>query len=121
MFDEATLLRAADAFQRDTEWHMAAPPVQLGAVAIEEVAALSRQALNQHDFRLLLGAADQQRLAIGRPRNSLELDRSDKLRQFSQLTVGHAQEPDLGRGATRQIHHSDVLYRRETRPEPSAN
>ena len=35
MFDEATLLRAADAFQRHTEWHLAAPPVESRAVAIE--------------------------------------------------------------------------------------
>ncbi len=35
MFDEATLLRAADAFQRHTEWHMAAPPVESRAGAIE--------------------------------------------------------------------------------------
>ena len=35
MFDEATLLRAADAFQRHTEWHTAAPPVESRAGAIE--------------------------------------------------------------------------------------
>jgi aspartyl-tRNA(Asn)/glutamyl-tRNA(Gln) amidotransferase subunit A len=29
MFDEATLLRAADAFQRTTDWHTPAPPVAL--------------------------------------------------------------------------------------------
>ena len=27
MFDEATLLRAADAYQRDTSWHLEAPPI----------------------------------------------------------------------------------------------
>jgi aspartyl-tRNA(Asn)/glutamyl-tRNA(Gln) amidotransferase subunit A len=35
MFDEATLLRAADAFQRHTDWHTAAPPLESRAVAIE--------------------------------------------------------------------------------------
>jgi hypothetical protein len=28
MFDEATLLRAADAFQRQTTWHAAAPSLE---------------------------------------------------------------------------------------------
>ena len=34
MFDEATLLRAADAFQRHTQWHTAAPRIepQVGAI-----------------------------------------------------------------------------------------
>jgi hypothetical protein len=27
MFDEASLLRAADAYQRDTQWHLMAPPL----------------------------------------------------------------------------------------------
>jgi len=35
MFDEATILRAADAFQRHTDWHTMAPSIESRAVAIE--------------------------------------------------------------------------------------